>query len=424
MTTWAVLMFCILLALAAGQAVLAWRFAATVKRASLRPAEDAPCPRTAVILCLRGPDPFLPACLEAILKQDYPDYDLHIVVDSREDPAWAIAERTLKAHPVGATHASPVLHMAPLANPRRTCGLKCSSLVQVISELDASYEAIALLDADTIPHPTWLRELVAPLADERVAAATGNRWYAPATHSWGSLVRRLWNAAAVVQMYWFRIPWGGTLALKLSVVRRSDLLERWGNALCEDTMLYGVLRSMGYRVAFVPTLMMVNREDCGLGSFYRWVRRQLLTARLYHPAWGLVVGHGLSVSIAQLAGVVALGAAAIVRNGHAAGWLVAGLGLYWGIMAGLLAAIESGVCRSARARGEAVACTRLSDLPRVFAAMCLTQVVYAVALVSAMLLRTVDWRGIRYRVEGAKIRMIEYKPYAGRSASRSDSGSL
>lgn len=411
-------MFCMLLGLAIGQAILAWRFAGTFKRASRRPAADAPCPRTAVILCLRGPDPFLPACLEAIMNQDYPDYDLHIVVDSREDPAWAIAERTLKAH------TSPKVHMAPLTEPRQTCSLKCSSLVQVVSTLDASYEVVALLDADTIAHPTWLRELVAPLADERVAAATGNRWYAPATFSWGSLVRRLWNAAAVVQMYWFRIPWGGTLALKRSVVRRSDLLERWGNALCEDTMLYGVLRSMGYRVAFVPSLMMVNREGCDLGNFYRWVRRQLLVARLYHPAWGLVVGHGLSVSIAQSAGVVALGAAAIARNGYAAAWLVAGMGLYWGIMAGLLAAIESGVRRSVRAGDETVAFMRPSDLPRVFAAMLLTQAVYAAALLSAMFLRTVDWRGIRYRVEGAKIRMIEYKPYVARSESRSDCGSL
>jgi hypothetical protein len=359
------------------------------------------------------------------MDQDYPDYDLHIVVDSRADPAWAVAERTLKARMVGATHASPVLHMTPLANPRPTCSLKCSSLVQVISGLDASYEAVALLDADTIPHRTWLRELVAPLANEGVAAATGNRWYVPEVVSWGSLVRRLWNAAAVVQMYWFRIPWGGTLAMKLSVVRRSDLLERWAHALCEDTMLYSVLRRMGYQVAFVPSLMMVNREGCDLGNFYRWVRRQLLTARLYHPAWGLVVAHGLSVSLAQMMGLVALGAAAVVRDGYAVAWLAAGMGLYWGIMAGLLAAIESGVHHSTQARGESFAGPRIGNVPRVFGAMLLTQAVYAAALVSALFLRIVDWRGIRYRVDGSlKIQMMEYTPYVGSSESRSVSGSL
>jgi glycosyltransferase involved in cell wall biosynthesis len=419
MTTWAISLFWILLGLAVGQAVLAWRFTRVLKRTARKPATDGPCPKTAVILCLRGPDPFLPACLEAVLSQDYPHYDLHIVVDSREDPAWAIAEQAVAAH------GGHSVHMRALAAPGRTCSLKCSSLVQVVSELDDSYEAIAQLDADTIPHRTWLRELVAPLADERVAAATGNRWYVPAAVSWGSLVRRLWNTAAVVQMHCFRIPWGGTLALKLSVVRRSDLLERWSNALCEDTMLYSVLRRMGYRVAFVPSLMMVNREGCTLESFYRWVRRQLLTARLYHPAWGLVVGYGLSISVAHLMGVAAFGAAAIARNGHAAAWLVSGMALYWGIMVGLLAVIESGVRRNTQSRGEPLAGIQFSDVPRTLAAMLLTQGVYAAALLSAIFLRTVDWRGIRYRVDGpAKIRMIEYKPYAGGCESQSVRGSL
>jgi len=419
MTTWAIAMFWILLGLAVGQAVLAWRFAGVLKRSSPQSAGGDFCPKTAVILCLRGPDPFLPACLKAILNQDYPDYDLHIVVDSREDPAWAIAEQTLAAFDVRN------VRMRPLAAPRATCSLKCSSLVQAISELDDSYEAIALLDADTIPHRTWLGELVAPLAEERVAAATGNRWYVPDAPSWGSLVRRLWNAAAVVQMYCFRIPWGGTLALKLEIVRRSDLLQRWSNALCEDTMLYAVLRPMGYRVAFVPSLMVVNREGCSLGGFYRWVRRQLLTARLYHPAWALVVGHGLATCIAQSAGLVAFGAAALVRNTHAAAWIAAGMGLYWLLMIGLLTAIESGVRHSTKSRGESLPGMRTADIPRTFAAMAMTQGVYAAALVSAILLRIVDWRGIQYRIErSAKIRMIEYKPHADTSESTCSGGSL
>src|ERR1051326_6904955 len=53
---------------------------------------DVACPKTAVILSLRGPDPFLPAAIDALMKQDYPDYDVYIVVDDRDDPAWQVAE--------------------------------------------------------------------------------------------------------------------------------------------------------------------------------------------------------------------------------------------------------------------------------------------------------------------------------------------
>ena len=71
--------------------------------------------------------------------------------------------------------------------------------MQVVKSLDDSYEFIAQLDADTIPHRSWLRELAAALEGEHVGAASGNRWYMPTEPDCGSIVRYLWNAGAVVQ---------------------------------------------------------------------------------------------------------------------------------------------------------------------------------------------------------------------------------
>ena len=82
-----------------------------------------------------------------------------------------------------------------------------------------SQSNLPLADADTIAHPTWLRELAGALADPTVGAATGNRWYMPDEISAAAMVRYLWNAAAIVQMYCYRIAWGGTLAVKTSVLR-------------------------------------------------------------------------------------------------------------------------------------------------------------------------------------------------------------
>ncbi len=58
----------------------------------------------------------------------------------------------------------------------------------------------------------------------------------PIASSWGALVRYLWNAAAIVQMYWYEIAWGGTLAVKRKAIEKAGLLERWRHAFCEDTM--------------------------------------------------------------------------------------------------------------------------------------------------------------------------------------------
>ena len=50
-------------------------------------ATDEELPKAAVLLCLRGADPSLPTCLRRLLRQDYPDYELFVAVDSKSDPA-------------------------------------------------------------------------------------------------------------------------------------------------------------------------------------------------------------------------------------------------------------------------------------------------------------------------------------------------
>ena len=106
------------------------------------------------------------------------------------------------------------------------------------------------------------------------------------------------------------------------------LKERWGKAFCEDTMLFEVLRKQGLKVAFVPSLMMVNREACDVPGYSSWVRRQLLTARLYHPRWLAVAGHGLMTSLVQAAAVVLLVAALVTGRGEVAAWVGGGLAVY------------------------------------------------------------------------------------------------
>src|SRR5260370_1335587 len=65
-----------------------WRFALLYLRCkpSLYP-PDAKLPRVAVLLPLRGVDPFLQTCLRGLLCQNYPNYCIHLVVDSAADPA-------------------------------------------------------------------------------------------------------------------------------------------------------------------------------------------------------------------------------------------------------------------------------------------------------------------------------------------------
>ena len=407
------LIFWVLIGVVVVQGALVARFVWVLWRSP--PPQPGPfCPKTAVVLCLRGPDPYLKATLQALMNLDYPCYDVKIVVDSRQDPAWQVAEETVRE--CGATN----VEIRPLTVRRDTCSLKCSSLLQAIDGQDKSYEVVALLDADTIPHRSWLSELVAPLADPRVGVATGNRWYMPAQESWGGLIRYLWNAAAVVQMFWYRIPWGGTLAIRTEALRRFDHARHWGRALCEDTMLYGAMWRLGLKVAFVPSLIMVNREGGDVAGIFRWVARQLLTARLYHPRWILVLLHGVNTSLAMLVAAVLGLVAVLAGQWQAAAWAGGGLVAYLAAMPLLLLPMELAVRRIVRARGEPTRWFTPWTAVRAGLGIVVTQVLYTVALTWAVFMRNVTWRGVSYRIGGSwKIRLIDYRPY---QAARGDAG--
>ncbi|WP_017317846.1 glycosyltransferase [Mastigocladopsis repens] len=367
---------------------------------------DDQLPKTAVILCLRGADPFLTHCLRSLLNQNYPQYNLKLIVDSQEDPAWKIATDTIREQ--GASN----VQISPLRMPRYNCSLKCSSLVQAVSELDDSYKVVALVDADTVVHPNWLRELVSPLAHPKVGATTGNRWYVPTGRYWGSMVRYVGNISTVVQMYLFRIPWGGTLAVKTELLRQTELLDKWGQAFNEDTLIRKVLEKYGMQVKFVPSLMMLNREECELPSLRYSLMRQLLSSRLYHPLWLAVVSDAIS-SILMPTLVIVLFLAALLTGE----WNVVALSFscYSSYTLGLLLmmlALEQGVQQVIRKHGEPVTKLSAVTVMKMLIAIPLTQWVYGLAMLLSLGMRRVNWRGVSYQIKGPwGIRLVEYRPY-------------
>lgn len=367
--------------------------------------EDSELPKVAIALCLRGADPFLPKCLKALLKQNYPNYELRIVVDSKEDPAWAIATETIE------NRTDIPVNVSPLRIRRETCSLKCSALIQAVTELEPDCEIIALVDADTIPHPNWLRELVAPLKNSRVGLTTGNRWYVPGTQ-WGTICRYLWNVAAVGQMYLYGIPWGGSLAIRTDLVRQAQLIERWEQAFCEDTMLRRVLQEKGLQIESVASLMMVNREECTLPSFRRWVSRQLLNAKLYHPGWSAVLIYGTIVFLIPASAALSSITALLTAQWTSAVVLGVSFAVYLTLLLVLINLWQQAVSAKLLLRHESLPNLSPITFLKFIVAVPLTQSVCAIALWRAMLTQQVEWRGITYQVKGPwDIKLMEYLPY-------------
>ncbi|MBV6625863.1 MAG: glycosyltransferase family 2 protein [Rivularia sp. (in: Bacteria)] len=367
---------------------------------------DKLLPKTAVVLCLRGVDPFLSQCIEALLNLDYPDYELRIVVDSCQDPAWKMVNQLVKDYP------DKKVKVSPLAFPLSTCSLKCSALVQAVSELNDDFKVVALVDGDTVVHANWLRELVTPLHDSQVGATTGNRWYLPQGKYWGTTIRYLWNVASVPQMYFYGICWGGSLAIKTEIFHQTELLQEWEKALCEDTMLFQILRVRGLRIKFVPSLMILNREECQLTSFFQWGKRQLLNTRLYHPFWWAIVCYSLVMNVLPIWAGMQLETAMLNRQWLDAFYLGSATTLNLASLPIFLIILEYQVRTVINTRGEKLPSFSISKVLKIVLVIPFAQIISTIALISSLNMKRVKWRGITYRINGPwDIRLIQYRPY-------------
>jgi hypothetical protein len=181
-------------------------------------------------------------------------------------------------------------------------------------------------------------------------------------------------------------------------------------------MLYSILRKQGLRLAFVPSLIMINREDCAPGNYLRWVGRQLLTARLYHPMWKAVVLHGVLSTVLPLVVLAMCVAAVMIGNWRITAWMIAASLLYVTSLLLLLWRLEAGVRRYVARRNEPTDWMSWRFYVSCICAIPLLQILYPLALVSALFMRRVEWRGVEYQIDGPwRIRLAEYRPYQATS---------
>jgi cellulose synthase/poly-beta-1,6-N-acetylglucosamine synthase-like glycosyltransferase len=348
------------------------------------------CPEAAILLPLRGADARLEDTLRRLIRQDHPNYTVRVVVDNLTDPAFEVAMRVAR-EPGGER-----LRVATIQQRRTTCGLQCSALFEAAEQLEDTVVDVATIDGDVVAHPTWLRELVAPLHDPSVGASFGNRWFTPQDGGWGSVVRYLWNAAAIVPMWIFGIPWGGTFAIKKKWLIETGLMDQWKRVMVHDAPVPYLLQQKGLKVKFVPSLMMPIGEACELGFCFQFLKRQMLWTRMYHPNFAAVLLHAVITSSLAIAILVAVFWSMVVGKWTAAVWLVGSCLAYLVAMIVLLGMIDRAVMIVIARRGDEQIRYRQLSWLELFIAIPLTQFVYTFATIAAKFARNVKWRGVTY----------------------------
>lgn len=265
-----------------------FRFAAYVRHETSRPIPDFH-PFVSVIAPGRGLEPGLRDNLRALLTQNYPRYEVLFVFDSADDPASAVVAELM----TGAVTARTII-----AGPAKDSGQKVHNLIVASGEVHPDSEVLVFVDSDARPGQNWLRQLVAPLADETIGAATGYRWFIPERGGLASRLRGVWNASIASALggdTTKNFCWGGSTAIRRTTFTKLEIAERWRGTVSDDFTITRVLKEAKVPIHFTPNCLVASVGDCDAKDLLEFTTRQIKITRVYasHLWLPLLLGSAL-----------------------------------------------------------------------------------------------------------------------------------
>ena len=224
----------------------------------------------------RGVDQEMLTNIDGVIGQDYPEYEVVFILDDENDEAAKIIETAWRE---GKRQVKLVV--APKATDSSQ---KVTNLREGVLYAEPQSEVFVFVDSDARPSRDWLRHLVAPLADERVGAATGYRWFISKRMTFASEVRNAWNASIASALGANRgsnFCWGGSTAIRRDVFERLEIRGRWQGTLSDDFTVTRAMNDAGLDIVFVPQALIPSIEDCTFRELIEFTTRQMKVTRVY-----------------------------------------------------------------------------------------------------------------------------------------------
>jgi len=276
-----------------------FRYAAYVRRETSSAIPEFH-PFVSVIAPGRGLEPGLSDNVRSLLTQDYPRYEVLFVFDRDGDPALEVVDQ-LRA-------LSNVATKIVISGPATDSGQKVHNLRVAVTHIDPQCEVLVFVDTDARPGNRWLKQLVAPLADETLGASTGYRWFVPVAGGFASRLRGVWNASiasALGSDTTKNFCWGGSTAIRRATFERIAVSEHWRGTVSDDFTITRVLKEAKLPIHFTPNCLVPSVGDCDFHELLEFTTRQIKITRVYasHLWLPLLLGSALFV-IAFFGGLI------------------------------------------------------------------------------------------------------------------------
>ncbi len=279
-----------------------FRFASYVRRECARGRSDF-LPFASVVVPCRGLHDGLTENLATIFNQDYPAYEIVFVTGDENDPCVRVIEDIRNRY---STRGIPSrLVFAGMASDS---GQKVHNLRRAVMELDPRSEVLVFVDADARPARTWLRSLVGPLADEKLGATTGYRWFLSTKGGITAQLLSVWNAS-IASALGVRgdknFCWGGSTAIRRATFERLAISDRWRGTVSDDFTVMRVMQEARLPIKFVPACLTASLDDYNFRELLEFTTRQLQITRVYAPQfWRAALLGGLLFNSVFFGGIV------------------------------------------------------------------------------------------------------------------------
>lgn len=240
-------------------------------------------PFASIIVPCRGIDQNLEENLSALFRQDYPRYEIVFVVDDENDLAVPTIEKIRKdfqRRGAETRRFSKIVFSGKTENESQ----KVHNLRRAVTEISGESEVFVFVDSDARPNENWLGDLIAPLQDKTIGAATGYRWFVQRKGGLATHFRAVWNASiasALGANLKNNFCWGGSTAMRRETFERLEMREKWRGTLSDDFAVTRAMKEAGLRIYFVPQCLTASVEDCNFRELLEFTTRQMKITRVY-----------------------------------------------------------------------------------------------------------------------------------------------
>ncbi len=219
-----------------------WRFVARRKRAR----RHEFCPSVSLFKPLHGAEPDLESRLASFFEQDYPKYEILFGARVASDEGLQAARRVAALYPN--VPVKYVLTGEPWQINAKVCTLESM-------ERAASHDIFVISDSDVRVEPDYLREVVAPFAEQKTGAVTClYRGVAEDQGLWAKLeaagmsIEMTAGVVAADLMEGMKFALGPTMAVRRECVREMGGFSTLGAYCADDFVLGSAIAANGHTV--------------------------------------------------------------------------------------------------------------------------------------------------------------------------------